>query len=101
MKTSVIEVGAMLSALSSHGLEKQLGKLRGVYSATVNYAAGSATVRYDEARVKIADIKATVHRCGYSCAAELHSAHVGAPKAARKHESPSHRETYDAQARSC
>jgi LemA protein len=43
MKTSVVEVGGMLSALSAHGGEKQLGKLPGVYSATVNYAAGSAT----------------------------------------------------------
>ncbi len=48
MKTSVIEVGGMLSALSSHGVERQLGKLPGVYGATVNYAAGSAAVRYDE-----------------------------------------------------
>ena len=55
VKTSVIEIGGMLSALSSYGLEKQLGKLNGVYSATVNYAAGNATVRYNEAKIKIAD----------------------------------------------
>lgn len=29
MKTSVIEVGGMLSVLSAHGVEKQLRKLRG------------------------------------------------------------------------
>jgi Cu2+-exporting ATPase len=95
MKTSVIEVGGMLSALSSHGVEKQLGKLRGVHSATVNYAAGSGTVRYDEAQITIADLKATVHRCGYSCKGELHSAHVGARKPVRKHESLARRETRD------
>ena len=39
MKTSVIEVEGMLSALSSHGVEKRLGQIRGVHSATVNFAA--------------------------------------------------------------
>jgi Cu2+-exporting ATPase len=50
MKTSVIEVRGMLSALSAHGVEKRIGKVPGVESVTVNYAAGSATVRYDESR---------------------------------------------------
>jgi Cu2+-exporting ATPase len=85
MKTSVIEIGGMLSALSSHGLEKQLGKLRGVYSATVNYAAGNTTVRYDDTRIKIADIKAKVHQCGYQCAGERHAKHAGSSKPALKH----------------
>ena len=48
MKTSVIEVGGMLSALSARGVEKQLAKLPGVHKAEVNYVAGSATVVYDE-----------------------------------------------------
>ena len=91
MKTSVIEVGGMLSALSAHGVEKQLGKLPGVASVAVNYAGGSATVRYDEARIKIADIEATVHQCGYRCAGGLHSGHVGAREPARKPESIAHR----------
>ena len=40
----------MLSALSAHGVEKRIGEVRGVESVTVNYAARSATVRYDETR---------------------------------------------------
>ncbi|MEO6696711.1 MAG: heavy metal translocating P-type ATPase, partial [Gammaproteobacteria bacterium] len=95
MKTSVIEVNGMLSALSSHGVEKQLGKLRGVYSATVNYAADNATVRYDEARIKIADIIARVHQCGYHCAGEPLPKHVSGHKPAQKHESVAHRELRD------
>jgi Cu2+-exporting ATPase len=87
MKTSVIEIGGMLSALSSHGLEKQLRKLRGVYSATVNYAAGNTTVRYDETRIKIADIKAKVHQCGYQCAGEVHPTHMKSATPPKKHES--------------
>ncbi|MEO8104382.1 MAG: heavy metal translocating P-type ATPase, partial [Betaproteobacteria bacterium] len=95
MKTSVIEVGGMVSALSSHGVKKQLGKLTGVYSATVNYAAGSATVRYDEARIRITDIKAAVRRCGYNCAEEMLSEHTETSKLARQDASVAHRDLFD------
>jgi len=65
MKTSVIEVRDMLSVLSVLGLEKRIGEVPGVESVTVNYAAGSATVRYDETRLKIADIKSGVRQSEY------------------------------------
>ena len=84
MKTSVIEVRGMLSALSSHGVEKRIGKVPGVKSVTVNYATGSATVRYDESRLEIADIKAAVHQCGYQCAGESLPKHVSEHKPTRK-----------------
>ena len=56
MKTSVIEVHGMLSILSVDEVEKRIGEVPGVKSVTVNYAAGSATVRYDETRLEVADI---------------------------------------------
>ena len=95
MKTSVIEVDGMLSALSARGVEKQLGKLPGVASVTVNYAAGSATMRYDETRLKISDIKAKVYKCGYHCAGESLPKHVSGHKPARKNESLAHRKMRD------
>ena len=76
MKTSVIEVGGMLSALSAHGLEKQLAKLRGVERAEVNYVSGSATVVYDETVIDLKTIKAKVHECGYHCSGELVPKHL-------------------------
>ena len=69
MKTSVIEVHDMLSVLSVLGVEKRIGEVPGVESVTVNYAAGSATVRYDETRLEIADIKSAVRQSGYESAA--------------------------------
>jgi Cu2+-exporting ATPase len=69
MKTSVIEVHAMLSVLSVDEVEKRIGEVPGVESVTVNYAAGSATVRYDETRLEIADIKSAVRQSGYESAA--------------------------------
>ena len=62
MKTSVIVVHDMLSVLSVAGVEKRIGAVPGVESVTVNFAAGNATVRYDETRLQAADIKAAVHQ---------------------------------------
>jgi len=62
MKTSVIEVRDMLSVLSVLGIEEKIGAVPGVESVTVNYAGGSATVRYDETRLNIADIKSDVRQ---------------------------------------
>ncbi len=65
MKTSVIEVDGMLSVLSVDEVEKRIGEVPGVESITVNYAAGSATVRYDETRLEVADIKSEVRQRAY------------------------------------
>jgi len=69
MKTSVIEVHDLLSVLSVDEVERRVGEVPGVESVTVNYAAGSATVRYDETRLEVADIKSTVRQRGYESAA--------------------------------
>ena len=65
MKTSVIEVRDMLSVWSVDEVEKRIGEVPGVESVTLNYAAGSATVRYDETRLEIPDIKSAVRQRGY------------------------------------
>ena len=70
MKTSVIEVHDMLSVLTVDEVEERIGGVPGVESATVNYAAGNATVRYDETRLEIADIKVMVHQRGHQPAGE-------------------------------
>ena len=65
MKTSVIEVHDMLSGLGVDEVEKRIGEVPGVESVTVNFAAGGATVRYDETRLEIADVESTVRQRGY------------------------------------
>ena len=65
MKTSVMEVRDMLSVLSVQGVEERIGDVPGVESVTVNFAVGNATVRYDETRLDIADIKSDVRQRGY------------------------------------
>ena len=58
MKTSVIEVHDLLAALSVRAVEARIADVPGVQSVTVNFAAKNATVRYDEARLDVAEIKA-------------------------------------------
>jgi len=97
MKTSVMEVRDMLSVLSVEEVEQRIGEVPGVESVTVNYAAGSATVRYDETRLEIADIKSAVRQRGYEAAASAaasggggHEGHTapGAPATALLKPSP-------------
>ena len=80
MKTSVIEVHDMLSVLTVDEVEERIGGVPGVESATVNYAAGTATVRFDETRLEVADIKVMVHQRGPQPAGE------SPPIEASKHE---------------
>jgi len=70
MKTSVIEMRDMLSVLTVDEVEQRIRKVPGVESATVNFAAGNATVRYDETLLEVADIKVLVHQRGQQSAAD-------------------------------
>ena len=84
MKTSVIQVHDMLSVWSVDEVEERIGEVPGVESVTVNYAAGSATVRYDETRLEVADIKSAVRQSGYKSAGESQPKPVSEPKPAHK-----------------
>ena len=87
MKTSAIEVHDMLSVFSVDEVEKRIGDVPGVQSVTVNFAAGNATVRYDETQLEAADIKSAVRQRGHDAATPAGTAadagHAGhAPPAA-------------------
>lgn len=62
MKTSAIEVHDMLSVFSVDEVEQRIGEVPGIQSVTVNFAAGNATVCYDEPQIEATDIKAAVRR---------------------------------------
>ncbi|MEO7359172.1 MAG: cation transporter, partial [Gemmatimonadaceae bacterium] len=75
----------MLSVLSVDEVERRIGEVPGVESVTVNFAAESATVRYDETRLDVSDIKSTVRQRGFEAAAspaapaeDVHEAHAAA-----------------------
>ncbi|MDP3653759.1 MAG: heavy metal translocating P-type ATPase, partial [Rhodoferax sp.] len=60
MKTSVIEVGDLLAASSPDEVKRRIGGVPGVESVSVDHAAKSATVHYDETRIEVADIISSV-----------------------------------------
>ncbi len=88
MKTSVIELHDMLSVLSAEGVEDLIGEVPGVESVTVNFAAGSATVRYDETRLKAADIKVAARLKADEAAHEHHAKHTPASASPNPDPSP-------------
>ena len=85
MKTSVIDVHDMLSVLAVDDVERRMREVPGVQSATANYAAGTVTVRYDETRLDVADIKAIVHQRGHQPVSESPPKHVSEQEPAREH----------------
>ena len=70
MTTSTLDVGDLFSVLGAQGIEKQLLRIAGVGSVSVNPVSGSATVAYDQAKTSVAKIKAAIKQCGYHCAGE-------------------------------
>ena len=81
MKTSVMEVQDMISVLSVADVENRIEAVPGVESATVNFAARNVTVRFDETRLEIADIRASVRQAGFvqtseKSPVEPHAAHA-------------------------
>ena len=84
MKTSVIEVQDMLSVLTVDDVEARFGGVPGVDSATVNHAEGNVTVRYDETRLEVADIKVMVHQRGPQAASESQPVAQSGHEPARK-----------------
>ena len=86
MKTSVIEMRDMLSVLTVDEVEERIRKVPGVESATVNFAAGNATVRYDETLLEVADIKVLVHQRGQQSPGESQAKKVSEEKPEHKPE---------------
>ena len=58
-------VEGMTCAACVNRITRFLGKVEGVEAANVNLAAESATVRFDPARVQVADLAAAVDAAGY------------------------------------
>ncbi len=60
-----IPIGGMTCAACSARVEKVLGKLEGVTSASVNLATEKATVHYDAQLVKLSTIRQAIEKAGY------------------------------------
>lgn len=75
----------MLSVLTVDEVENRYGEVPSVASAAVNYAAGNATIRFDENLLEAADIKILVHQRGQQSADESKTKDNSGIKAEHKH----------------
>ena len=60
-----IPIGDMTCAACAQRVEKAIGKLSGVVSASVNFATEKATVTYDPHQIRLSMIKEAIVKAGY------------------------------------
>jgi Cu2+-exporting ATPase len=98
MTKITLDVGGLFSALGAHGIERQLGRLAGVDSVSVNPVSGSTTVLFDPSKISADAIQKTIEDCGFHCAGEAlprhicdrHTAPGSGPKALTSQAEPAH-----------
>ncbi|MFH1327340.1 MAG: heavy metal translocating P-type ATPase [Candidatus Bathyarchaeota archaeon] len=66
-----LDISGMTCASCALNIEKALSKVGGVSSASVNFAIGRATIRYDQSQVGVGELKKTVKDLGYSAVEKL------------------------------
>ena len=76
MKTTILDVGGMLSVLDSQGVEKQLRKISGVSAVGVNIAANNAVIEYDEKITNVDALRTKINECGFHCSGEVLPDHI-------------------------
>ncbi len=69
-KTETMKVAGMTCTACSAAIERKLGKMAGIDSATINFAAEKLTVTYDVRLVRRAFIEKAVHDLGYQLLSE-------------------------------
>ncbi len=67
-KTTTLKLHGMSCAACASAIEKAIGSLPGVETATVSFAADQATVVYDDRTTDMRSIQAAVDQAGYSAA---------------------------------
>lgn len=76
MRTITVDVSGFRTPLDPLVIEKHLRAIKGVRSASANFASASASVDYDEAAVSASDLEQAVRDCGFHCRGELVPQHV-------------------------
>jgi Cu2+-exporting ATPase len=97
MRTITVDVSGFRTPLDPLVIEKHLRALKGVRSATANFASASASVDYDEAVVSAAELEQAVRDCGFHCRGELVPQHVcGTTGETVSHQPPAHTHHHEA-----
>lgn len=62
---TVIRIGGMTCTTCAQTIQKALNKVSGVYDADVSFGTESATVKYDEEQITLAQVKKAITDTGY------------------------------------
>jgi Cu+-exporting ATPase len=79
MNKETMKITGMTCAACAQRVEKAVGKLGGVKSASVNFATEKLTVEYDAGAISGLNIKETIQKTGYGVAEEAQNSHVTIP----------------------
>src|SRR5215208_7973587 len=79
MKTVVVSIDGMMSICDGLGVEKRLLNYPGIYDIEANFLNGTATVKYDESKVTLEEIKKLISECSYHCSGEQVPVHISKP----------------------
>jgi Cu2+-exporting ATPase len=79
MKTAVVSIDGMMSICDGLGVEKRLLNHSGIQNIEANFLTGTASVKYDESKVTLEEIKKLISECGYHCSGEQVPAHISIP----------------------
>jgi Cu2+-exporting ATPase len=79
MKTVVLSIEGMMSICDGLGVEKRLLNYPGIHDIEANFLTGTATVKYDESKLTLEEIKKLISECSYHCSGEQVPAHISKP----------------------
>ncbi len=65
MKKEILSITGMTCASCAKAIERSVGKLEGIHSATVNLATEKLNVEFEESKVDIQKVKEAVKKAGY------------------------------------
>ncbi|MBC8005349.1 MAG: heavy metal translocating P-type ATPase, partial [Verrucomicrobia bacterium] len=64
-KNVTVPIQGMTCSACAIRIEKVVGKMEGVSSATVNFATEKATIKYDPSKIRLSEIKQSISKAGY------------------------------------
>lgn len=79
MKTVVVSIDGMMSICDGLGVEKRLLNHPDIQDVEANFLTGTATVKYDDFKITLEEIKKLISECSYHCSGEQVPAHIRKP----------------------
>ena len=79
MSREIIRISGMTCAACAARIEKAVGKLDGVFNASVNLAAEQLSVEFDEHAVSVPQIKERIEKLGYGIVEEVKTNRITIP----------------------